>query len=316
MIVMKFGGSSLRSSRAIGEAIAIIRGRMPQQPLVIVSALGKATDNLLALGRDASAGQQQWRSKIADLKNYHLEVADEVLGDTYGKHASEFVNSHFRELQGLTESLQESRSFTPQAQDAVTSFGERLSSGIVAMSLQASGIASAHLDSRALIRTDNRHTHATPLLRETYANIRNAVQRAPESAVPVMGGFIASSTDGATTTLGRNSSNLTAMLAAAAMNAELVELWTDVDGVFRHDPRNVPDQYPMDEMNFVEALALAQKGAKVLHAEAVMLAWKENIPIHIKNSSRPKLPGTRISSATGQSRTVNAESYLGAASSD
>jgi aspartate kinase len=314
MIVMKFGGSSLQSAEAIQQAIAIIRTRVAQEPLVVVSALGKVTDNLLALGTDAAAGRrQQCREKFAGLKDYHAAVAVKLVGGRDLQRLDDFLERHFFELQVLIDGLNH---FTPEAQDAITSFGERLSSGIVAMALPASGIPSVHLDSRELICTNSRHTHAAPMLSETYLKIHKVVKRLPRGTVPVLGGFIATSVEGVTTTLGRNSSNLTAVLTAAAVGAERVEMWTDVDGVFRHDPRHVSDQYPAEELSFAEALEIAKNGARVLHAESVQLASQENIPIYIRNSSRPELPGTRISATSCVPRTLNADSYLGAATSD
>jgi aspartate kinase len=182
------------------------------------------------------------------------------------------------------------------------------------MALQSFGISSVHLDARALVCTDSQHTHAAPLLSETYTLIRTAVQNVAKGAVPVMGGFIASNSNGATTTLGRNSSNLTAVLAAAAIGAEEVEIWTDVDGVFRHHPLEVPDQRPIETLGFEEALRMARQGARVLHAEAVQLALEENLSIHIRNSRKPEAAGTRICATVWQAG--NTDVRLGAASSD
>ncbi len=298
MIVMKFGGTSLQSWQAIQQAISIIRTRISRKPVVVVSALGKVTDSLLALGREAAAGdQRQWSRQLRKLQHYHSAVALELCANGYRKSLVDFLDCHFDELQALAEGLNGSGQFTPVAQDAITSFGERLSSGIVAFALRGAGVNSVHFDSRALICSDARHTQATPVLPATYTKMRAALNGVPPGTVPVLGGFIATSTDGATTTLGRNSSNLTAVLVAAAMGAECVEIWTDVDGVFHHDPRHVADQCPVEELSFREALQLAKRGAKVLHAGAVLLASQANIPIHIRNAARPNLSGSRISAA-------------------
>ena len=290
MIVLKFGGTSLESTEAIERMESIVRSRLLRQPVVVVSALGKSTDNLLALGAETVAGRrQQSREKFDWLKNYHSRVAARLV-----RQQDEFLESHFCELQGLVNALFESGEFTSKAKDELSSFGERLSSGIVAMALRKSGISTRHFDSRMLIRTDKQHVQATPLLKETYANVRNAVGSVGGGVIPVLGGFIASNSDGVTTTLGRNSSNLTAVLVAAALNAKEVEIWTDVDGIFLHDPREVCDQYPIEELSFDDALELAHRGAKVLHAGAVLLAREEGITIWIRNSRRRELPGTRI----------------------
>lgn len=181
-----------------------------------------------------------------------------------------------------------------QAEAEITSFGERLSSGIVALALRKAGIETAHFDSRVLIRTDDRYCEASPLLNESCSRLRRALFSLDRGVVPVLGGFIGSTMSGVTTTLGRNSSNLTAVLVAAAVDAEEVEVWTDVDGVYEQDPRFVADQVPVEELSFEEAAAMAVRGAKVFHEGAVRLAQRKNIPIRIRNSWRPELPGTRV----------------------
>lgn len=315
MIVMKFGGTSLQSADAILQAISIIRSRIVRQPIVVVSAHGEVTDNLLSLATETAQGEAQQASQyFADLEKYHHDLIAALLHDTSRDCASRFLHRHVSELQRVLRTIRSSGDLTPAAQDAVVSFGERLSSGIVAMALQSFGIASVHLDARALICTDSRHTRAVPSLPETYHLIRQAVQQLPKGTVPVMGGFIGSSATGATTTLGRNSSNLSAVLAAAAVGAEEVEIWTDVDGVFRHHPADVSGQRPIEELSFEEALQIAREGARVLHTEAVQLALEENLSIHIRNSRNPDQAGTRISARLW--RNEDAESYLGAASSD
>src|SRR5207249_5076083 len=225
---------------------------------------------------------------------------------------------HFCQLQALLDRLEESGEFTPEAQDAVSSFGERLSSRIVTMALRKSGMETIHFDSRVLIRTDKQHTQATPLLKETYANVRRALASLDMGVVPVFGGFIGSTSTGATTTLGRSSSNLTAVLLAGALRAEEVEIWTDVDGVFLHDPRQVCDQFPLEELSFEDALEIAHRGARVLHLGAVLLAQQENIPLWIRNSRRAEVPGTRIVSQASVLRAARIDGYVGqrAVSSD
>ena len=319
MIVLKFGGTSLESAEAIERMESIVQSRLPRHPVVVVSALGKVTDNLLALGTEAAAGcRQQELERFVWMKDYHTRIASTLIRQQDQQDLDQVLDSHFCELQALLDRLEESGEFTPEAQDAVSSFGERLSSRIVTMALRKSGMETVHFDSRILIRTDNHHTQATPLLKETYANVRRAVAPVKPGVVSVFGGFIGSTSDGLTTTLGRNSSNLTAVLLAAALDAEEVEMWTDVDGVFLHDPRQVRDQFPAEELSFDEALQIARSGARVLHPGAVLLARQENIPISIRNSRRPQVPGTRIVAQVNAVGPVRVDGYLGqrAASSD
>jgi len=319
MIVLKFGGTSLESAEAIQRMESIVQSRLSRHPVVVVSALGKVTDNLLALGTEAAAGcRQQELERFVWMKDYHSRIASTLIRRQDQQDLDQFLESHFCQLQALLDRLEESGEFTPEAQDAVSSFGERFSSRIVTMALRKSGMETIHFDSRVLIRTDKQHTQATPLLKETYANVRRALASVDMGVVPVFGGFIGSTSTGVTTTLGRSSSNLTAVLLAAALRAEEVEIWTDVDGVFLHDPRQVCDQFPLEELSFEDALEIAHRGARVLHLGAILLAQQENIPLWIRNSRRPEVPGTRIVSHASVLRAARIEGYVGqrAVSSD
>ena len=295
MIVLKFGGTSLESSEAIERVAWIVRSRLPRHPAVVVSAHGKATNTLLALAKEAADGHRDRAVEIFNaLEAYHSALGARVVSEHDRRGLGSFLDSHFRELFNLIGRLSGHGKLSPQAEAEVTSFGERLSSGIMAFALRKAGINSAHLDSRVLVRTDDRHTEASPLLDESCAKIRRAVFSLSKDTVPVLGGFIGSTPAGVTTTLGRNSSNLTAVLVAAAIDAKEVEIWTDVDGVYAHDPRLVSDQAPVETLSFQEATEMAVHGAKVFHEGAVRLAQQENITIWIKNSRRPEIRGTVV----------------------
>lgn len=298
MIVLKFGGTSLESAEAFERVADIVHSRLPRRPVLVVSALGHATDNLLAMGSDAVVGR--WHSAVKQfrtVREYHSDMAAALALEEDRRELAKWLDSHFIELHDLLESVSGSGTLYPEAQAAITSFGERLSSGMVAICLRKFGLSTQHFDSRKLIRTAGLYTESVPVLHETYANLRQALSPVPKGTVPVLGGFIGSASNGLTTTLGRNSSNLTAVLLAAALDAEEVEMWTDVDGVYRHDPRLVNDQSPVEELSFEEALALASNGARVLHLGAVQLAQQNDVPLRIKNSRKPSAPGTRIGSS-------------------
>jgi aspartate kinase len=295
MIVLKFGGTSLESAEAIERVARIVRSRLPRHPAVVVSAHGRATDNLVALAKDAAEGRrEQAIEKFNALEAYHSALGASVVAESDRKALASFLDSHFRELFNLIGRLHRCTKLSAQAEAEVTSFGERLSSGIMSLALRRAGISTAHLDSRVLVRTDDRHTNANPLLDESCAKIRRAVFSLSNGTVPVLGGFIGSTPAGVTTTLGRNSSNLTAVLVAAAVDADEVEIWTDVDGVYAHDPRLVTDQAPVETLSFEQATEMAAHGAKVFHEGAVRLAQQENIPIWIKNSRNPEVRGTKV----------------------
>ena len=296
MIVLKFGGTSLESEEAIERVARIVRSRLPRHPAIVVSAHGKATDNLLALAKDAAEGYHaRSMEQLNALKSYHSALGASLVADCDRKALASFLIAHFHELLDSVERLRGARQLSERGQAEITSFGERLSSGILALALRKAGIGTAHFDSRVLVRTDDCFTNADPIIDESCARIRRALFSLSNGAVPVLGGFIGSTTAGVTTTLGRNSSNLSAVLVAAAVNAEEVEIWTDVDGVYAHDPRLVMDQVPVESLSFEVAAQMAAHGAKIFHLGAIKLAQQRNIPIWIKNSRNPQARGTRVS---------------------
>src|SRR5258708_6356604 len=193
MIVLKFGGTSLESAEAIERVAWIVRRRLPRHPAVVVSAHGKATNNLLALAKEAAEGHRDRAVETFNaLEAYHSSLGASVVSEHDRRGMNSFLDCHFRELFNLIARLPGSGKLSPQAQAEVTSFGERLSSGIMAFALRKAGINSAHLDSRVLVRTDDQHTEASPLLDASCAKIRRALFSLSEETVPVLGGFIGS----------------------------------------------------------------------------------------------------------------------------
>ena len=295
MIVLKFGGSSLESAEAIERVAGIVRSRLSRHPAVVVSAHGKATDQLLALAKDAAEGRHgQSVERFNVLEAYHSALGAAVVAEYDRRALASLLDAHFHELFNSVERLRGCGELSPQAEAEITSFGERLSSEIMALALRKAGIATAHFDSRVLVRTNDRYTEAAPFLDESCRKISRAVRSLNNGTVPVLGGFIGSTSLGVTTTLGRNSSNLSAVLVAVAIDADEVEIWTDVDGVYAHDPRLVTDQLPVETLSFEDATAMAAHGAKVFHHGAVILAQQEGIPIWIKNSRNPHARGTKV----------------------
>jgi len=314
MIVLKFGGSSLESPEAIERVVGIVRSRLSRHPAVVVSAHGKATDQLLMLAKDAAEGRHaQSVERFNALQAYHSALGSYVVAEHDRRALASLLNAHFRELFNAIERLRGSGELSLQAQAEITSFGERLSSEIMALSLRRAGIDSAHFDSRVLVRTDDCYTEATPFVDESCRKIARAVRSLSHGTVPVFGGFIGSTSVGVTTTLGRNSSNLSAVLVAAAIGADEVEIWTDVDGVYAHDPRLVTDQSPVETLSFEDAAAMAALGAKVFHYGAVILAQQEGIPMWIKNSRNPQARGTKVCARETVTAKVDAKFFPQAA---
>ena len=206
------------------------------------------------------------------------------------------LDEHFQELTELVKGLAVLGELTPRSIDAISSYGERLSSLIVTLAFRHFGMSAAHVDSRRVIVTDKRHTQAAPLFAETYRRIAEIIPALAETQVVVMGGFIGSTEDGVTTTLGRGGSDYTASIVGAGIDAEEIQIWTDVDGMLTADPTILRGGHRVKTISFAEAAELAYFGAKVLHPATVVPAIEKNIPVLILNSRRPEVDGTRITS--------------------
>jgi aspartate kinase len=295
MIVMKFGGTSVESAAAIERVAGIVKRFEAQRPVVVVSAMGKTTNKLLAIAQTAIEGKREdYIRQIHDLRDFHSREARMVVPLEQRAGLDRFLDEHFQELTELVKGLAVLGELTPRSIDAISSYGERLSSYIVAQAFRHFGMQAEHLDSRHVIITDKRHTHALPLFSETYARLAATIPPMTERAVVVMGGFIGSTEDGVTTTLGRGGSDYTASIAGAGIGAEEIQIWTDVDGMLTADPTILPGGHRVKTISFAEAAELAYFGAKVLHPATVVPAIEKNIPVLILNSRRPDVPGTRI----------------------
>jgi len=295
MIVMKFGGTSLESAEALARVAGIITARRAQAPFVVVSAMGKTTNELLSIGHAAAEGRiDDAHTKLARLREYHLCESASGAGASNRVALDEILETHFRALSDLINRIAAARTVDPINADGLASFGERLSSQIVTLVLRHAGMNAHHLDARQLIVTDARHTRATPLAKETYARIANAVQSLPPQSVPVMAGYVGATEQGITTTLGRGGSDFSAAIAGAALSASEIQIWTDVDGMLTCDPRLVPEARRIKMLSFDEAAELAYFGAKVLHPATLLPAMGKNIPVRVLNSRRPDGAGTRI----------------------
>jgi aspartate kinase len=296
MIVMKFGGSSVESGEAIQRLIAIVKGHLDRKPVVVVSAMGKTTDRLLKLAEEAECGHVYFVSThIAELKDYHFDEAAKVVNGEALEILETSLRRHFRDLHTtLAEISDEGRDLTPELRDEIVSYGERMSSEIVAAALSAGGVPSIHLDARQVIVTDDQYGHATPLYFESYGKLRRAIVMLARERVVVMGGFIAATENGATSTLGRGGSDLTASIVGAGIAADEIQIWTDVDGMLTCDPCVLPGGFRLKSISYKEAGAMARCGAKVLHPDTVLPAVRQLIPVVIKNSRRPEVEGTRI----------------------
>ncbi len=296
MIVMKFGGTSVESAAAIERVAAIVRERLERRPVVVVSAMGKTTNRLLAMAREAvNGGRQRALDQLLWLRDFHLEHGRRAAGRAQAAELEALVADHFHELGELVRGLAVLGELTPRSIDAISAYGERLSSQIVTLGFRNFGLDAAHVDARCVVLTDNRHTHACPDYPATYARLAEAIPPlVSQGRAVVMGGFIGATAGGVTTTLGRGGSDFTGAIVGAGIGAEEIQIWTDVDGILTADPSILPQAHRLKIMSFAEAAELAYFGAKVLHPATVIPAIEKNIPVVVLNSRHPEFQGTRI----------------------
>jgi aspartate kinase len=298
LVVMKFGGTSVEDSAAILRTAAIVASRLRKQlnPIVVVSAMSRVTDTLLAAAAAAGRNARDEALNLSDsLRTRHLNTAAELIpaGDRL---TSLQLNIHheFDTLDDLLRGICAVGELTPRTSDNVVSFGERLSSVLVATAFAEQHISSAHIDARTVILTDNHYGKAAPDQSAIEAALTAQVLPLSDlGQVPVMGGFIGSC-NGITTTLGRGGSDYTAAIVGGALHAGAIEIWTDVDGIMTSDPRIVPEALRVKTISFEEAAELAYFGAKVLHPATILPAVQKNIPVFVLNSRKAENEGTRI----------------------
>ena len=298
IVVMKFGGTSVEDATAILRTASIVAGRLRKglSPIVVVSAMSRVTDTLLAAAAAAGRNAREEALKHSDtLRTRHLNTAAELVTHP-DRLTSLQLNIHheFDTLDDLLRGISAVGELTPRTSDNVVSFGERLSSVIVTAAFAEQAIPSAHIDARTVILTDHHYGKAAPNEPAIEAALTEHVLPLVDLArVPVMGGFIASC-DGITTTLGRGGSDYTGALVGGALHAGAIEIWTDVNGIMTTDPRIVPEALRVKTISFEEAAELAYFGAKVLHPATILPAVQKNIPVFVLNSRNAENEGTKI----------------------
>ena len=299
MIVLKFGGTSVQDTDAVTRAVQVIRRQLSRGEVVVLSAMGKTTNGLLEMARTASSGDIDSAWAIRDrLLELHRTVARELLSGRRWKNLETSLVALFQEMTDIVQGLYLLGETSPRSMDRVASFGERLSTLIFSEVLRENGIPAELVDSRDLIRTDDHFTQASVLQELTRNCVREQLlPRLRAGKVVVAPGFIGSTVDGVTTTIGRGGSDYTASLIGAALEAEDIQIWTDVPGVLTAHPRIVPDVYKIRAISFAEAAELAYFGAKVLHPSTLVPAIERDIPVHVCNSRQIDQPGTFISAA-------------------
>ena len=304
LVVMKFGGTSVEDAAAMERTAKIVRGRRDKglETVVVVSAMAKVTDLLLASAAAAGRGDKVGALAIgARLRHRHIDTATALLEEKRNTRLQPVLLQEFDALDDLLRGIAAVGELTPRTNDLVVSFGERLSSRMVAEAFDHRGIEGAHVDARSCIITDSTYGKAVP--QESVIEARLAAIVLPliqAGKTPVMGGFIGSNAEGITTTLGRGGSDYTAALVGGAMHAGAIEIWTDVNGIMTTDPRICPDALRVKTISFEEAAELAYFGAKVLHPATILPAVQKSIPVWVLNSRNPENEGTKITAVAAK----------------
>lgn len=292
MDVLKFGGTSVKDAKNISRIIEIISKRPSKNIVVVVSALGGITNQLIDAAALAERGQETYKSHLAEVEIRHLDVIKAMVRVNRQSSVVAKVKMMLNELEDLLRGMHLVGEVTPRTLDIVQSFGERLSSYIIYEAFKEKGFEVTHLDSRQVIRTDSNFNNAIVDFDITNHLIQDWFST--HKGLHIASGFIGSNADGKTTTLGRGGSDYTASIFAAALNSSILEIWTDVDGMMTADPRKVSKAFPVKHVSYSEAMELSHFGAKVIYPPTIVPAMAQKIPILIKNTFNPDSDGTLI----------------------
>jgi aspartate kinase len=300
---MKFGGTSVGSAESMKGVAARVRERLPERPVVVVSALGGVTDTLIRGARFALHRDPASEKVLRDFVSRHQDVIGDLVtaGDVRNRLLAQ-LDAVAGELKILYTGVHYLEELTPRSLDAISAMGERLSCEIAATALEEAGLPARAMDARAVLVTDDGFGRALPLMDDTGRKVRSTIVPLLEGGVvPVLGGFIGATRDGVTTTLGRGGSDWSASIFGALLGVKEIQIWTDVDGMMTIDPRAVSAARVIPEVSFDEAAELAYFGAKVLHPASIRPAVEKGIPVRILNSMNPTAPGTLITRDAGGS---------------
>lgn len=299
MIVMKFGGATLQDVTSIQNVVHIVSERIQEKPVLVISAMGKTTRRLLESAQKACAGDLISAFEILNtLFELHEKTARMLVPHWDSTLGSQRLSQFISETKKLVEGISVLGELSPRTQDKVLAYGELMATSILVEVLLHSGIAAIWLDAREHVITDDRFTHANPIREITEAKLKRTIMPLiSEGKVPVIQGYIGSTRNGATTTLGFEGSDFTAAIVGASLGVKEIQVWKDVPGVMTADPELVSDARVVPEISFAEMAELTFWGAKVLHPQAVWLAIEKNIPIQVLSTKAPKSSGTFISQA-------------------
>ena len=293
MKVMKFGGSSVANAERIKSVIEIIAGNSAEgKPAIVLSAMKGVTDLLINSARNAEKGDIQYKKYYQEIKDKHNTAVKELLDPVKARAENMAIETMLKEIGEILHGIELVKECSARSLDLIVSFGERLSCTLAAGYMNSIGMNAEMVDCREIVITDNQFGNASVLFEKSYKKIRERI--AGIKSIPVITGFIASTEEGITTTIGRNGSDYTASIIGAGIMAESIEIWTDVDGVMSSDPRIVKNAFVVPEISYQEAMELSYFGAEVIHPYTMIPAVEKNIPIWIKNTLNPSVKGTLI----------------------
>ncbi len=304
MRVLKFGGTSVANAENISKVVAIVTKTLKKDKLiVVVSALGGTTDMLIDMGRLAAAGDEKYKEKLTGIEQRHLQTVKELIPFARQSAILSEIKRQCNELEAICEGVFLLRELSSRTLDRVVSFGELMSSVIISHKFSSYGVKHEWKDSRELIRTNSNFGYATVNFRTTDKMVKTYLKSKP-SPLYVLPGFIASDENGITTTLGRGGSDYTAAIYAAAINADALEIWTDVSGMMTADPRLVQNVKVIPRISYQEAMELCHFGAKVIYPPTIQPVMSKGIPLWVKNTFAPDDEGTLIENKADQSGNV------------
>jgi aspartate kinase len=296
MIVMKFGGTSVEDAPAMRNVSKIVRDNVARKPVVVVSACAGVTNTLLALARGSPlSGWGKSLEQVNELRSRHLKIAHALFEGEILFTVQSQLDAMFDSLRDLVRSISILGELTDRSLDLFASYGERLSSLLLYHQFKQDALNAVYVNAQEVVITNDDFMRAVPLFEEIQRRVRTVVEpKLAQNHVIVTQGFLGATTAGIPTTLGRGGSDYSASILGAALGAEEIQIWTDVDGIMTCDPSIVKDARLISSLTFQEAAELAYFGAKVLHPATILPAVQKNIPVRVLNSKRPEGAGTTI----------------------
>ncbi|WP_053406361.1 bifunctional aspartate kinase/homoserine dehydrogenase I [Persicobacter sp. CCB-QB2] len=298
MKVLKFGGTSVGSPEGLKQVIGILKDyqQKGEQVAVVNSALSGVTNQLVAVGKMACSNDPAYEEVLESIKQRHFEMVETIMTDETRTRVYNNIKVFLKELSDLLQGVNLIKELSKRTEDLILSFGERMASYLLSEYASQEGVAAEFADARRLIVTDGNFGNARVLFEATNRNIGEHFSKA--NHLQIITGFIASTEDGVTSTLGRGGSDYTAAIVGAALDADQIEIWTDVDGVMTTDPRRVKKTYSLKSLSYAEAMEMSHFGAKVIYPPTLAPAMAKSIPLSIRNTFNPDFEGTLISNAS------------------